>query len=79
MALNFRKVTDELIEKVSLADIAQAIGCSTATVDQARLSETAKARRSPPPGWEKAARKLAEAQAAHFTKLASRLRAAEGG
>lgn len=72
---NFRKMTDELIEKVTLAEIADEIGCSLASIDQARLSETAKARRSPPPGWEKAALKLAEKQIAHFTKLAAKLRA----
>ncbi len=74
MTTEFRKLTDQLIEKVTLADLAKEVPCSPATIDQARLSEGAKAKRSPPPGWEKAALKLAERQIAHFTRLAAKLR-----
>lgn len=75
MALSFRKVTDDLISKVTLMELAEQIGCSLATIDQARLSEEAKARRSPPPGWQKAVLKLAEARVRHFQKVAEAMRA----
>jgi hypothetical protein len=60
---------------VSQADLAKALGCSIPTLRQARLSEHAKARRSPPPGWEVAIAKLAEKKAEQLKKLAAKLRA----
>jgi len=74
--MNFKKITDDLFVSVSHDELAEAIGVSVATIRQARLDERAKARRSPPPGWEMGALKLAEARARHFERLAERLRAA---
>ena len=73
--MNFKKATDELFATISHDDLARALGVSVATIRQARLAQEAKASRSPPPGWEKAALKLAEARAKHYERLVGRLRA----
>jgi transposase len=73
MTKQFRMVTDDLFWGVSQDEAAKAMGCSVATIRQARRDPGNAAYRKPPAGWEKAARKLAEAQAAHFTKLAAKL------
>ena len=73
--MDFKKMTDDLFASVSHDELAEAIGVSVATIRQARLDEQAKAHRSPPPGWEMGVLKLAEARAAHFGRLAKRLRA----
>ncbi len=77
MSKQFRMVTDDLFLGVSQEDAAKAMGCSVALIRQARRDSGNAAYRKPPIGWEKAARKLAEAQAAHFIKLAKRLTAME--
>ena len=71
--MDFKKVTDDLFARIDHSDLAEAMGISVPTIRQARLGPDAKAHRSPPPGWEKAALKLAEAQARHFERLARRL------
>ena len=76
--MNFKKTTDDLFKSVSHDDLAEAIGVSVASIRQARLDGEAKAHRSPPPGWERAALKLAEASARHFERLAERLRPTAG-
>ncbi len=75
MAMNFRKVTDELLAAVTHDELAKALGCSVATVRQARLDESAKAHRRPPEGWEQAVLKLAEQKLEHFKRLVAKLRA----
>jgi hypothetical protein len=77
MAKDFRKATDELLAGISHGELAKALGCSVATLRQARLAEGAKAHRKPPEGWEKAIAKLAESRSAAMTKLADRLKAIE--
>lgn len=77
--MDFVKTTDALFVQVTSDDLAKELGLAGQTIRKARVAKGSTASRNPPSGWEKAARKLAEAQAAHFTKLASRLRAAEGG
>jgi hypothetical protein len=74
--MDFKKITDDLFASVSHDELAGALGVSVATIRQARLDEDAKAHRSAPPGWEIGVLKLAEARAAHFERLAKRLRAA---
>lgn len=74
MATNFRKVTDDLLAGVTHKELAKALGCSVATVRQARLDESAKAHRSPPEGWERAVLKLAEQKLEHFKRLVAKLR-----
>ena len=73
MAKDFRAITEALFTRVGVDDLAAEAGCSPQTVKQARLEEGKLGRRSPPPGWEAAAKRLAERQAAHFRKLAATL------
>lgn len=74
MAVNFREATDALLAGVGKEELAKAMGKSVALIDQARLRDGAKARRNPPPDWEKIAARLAEQHAARLTRLATRLR-----
>lgn len=73
MAKYFRDVTEALFSRVRVEDFAEEIGCSHQAIKQARMGEGTVGWRTPPPGWEKAAKKLAERQAAHFKKLAASL------
>ncbi len=72
MTLDFIAASDALLEKTKPEDLAEAIGCSVASVKQARMSEGS-GRRSPPPGWEAALARLARQKAAQLQKLADRL------
>jgi|HubBroStandDraft_5_1064220.scaffolds.fasta_scaffold02831_7 hypothetical protein len=75
MVAKFRESTDELLNGIPDDEIAEALGCSVALVRQARLREGAKARRSPPAGWEIVCAKLAEQKAMRLNRLAAKLRA----
>lgn len=77
MAKNFRKATDELFSVISHDELAKALGCSVATIRQARLDDAAKAHRNPPEGWEKVVAKLAEGKAGALARLATRLKSSE--
>jgi hypothetical protein len=70
----FKEITDDLFAEITHDDFAKALGVSVATIRQARLDDKSKAHRAPPPGWEKAALRLAEKQAKHFQRLAEWLR-----
>jgi hypothetical protein len=72
--MNFKKATDELLSSVSHQELATALGCSVATVRQARLTEDALARRSAPAGWERVVIQLAERKAEDFIRLAEKLK-----
>lgn len=74
MSKDFRKATDELFSVISHQELAKALGCSVASIRQARLDENAAAHRKPPEGWEEAVRKLAEQRAGAFARLAAKLR-----
>jgi hypothetical protein len=74
--MNFKSATDELFIRVTQHDLASALGVSVALIRQARLSPEAEAHRSPPEGWERASLRLAENAAAHYERLARKLRAA---
>ena len=51
-SMAFLEVTDDLLQLgVSLREISQALGCSYASVRQARLPRDHSGHRSPPPGW----------------------------
>jgi hypothetical protein len=77
MTATFRKETDELLEGISHEKLASALGCSIASVRQARLAIDAKAYRNPPQGWERVIARLAEHESARLGRLAKRLRAKE--
>jgi hypothetical protein len=73
MAKDFRATMEALGTKIGSGQMAAELGCSRQAVKQARLAEGNPGRRPAPPGWEQAAKKLAEQQAAHFEKLAASL------
>lgn len=73
MAMDFRAATEALFEKVTVDQLAEELGCSAQSIKQARMSEDADGRRSPPPGWEAAAARLAKRRAERLTRLAERL------
>jgi hypothetical protein len=75
MAINFRKATDELFEVISHEELARELGCSVATIRQARRDEGTSSYRSPPKGWEKGVLKLAEQKLDHFKRLVAKLKA----
>lgn len=75
--MNFKKITDELFVRVTSDDLAKEAGVSGQTIRKARLEEGTTASRSPPPGWQKAAIRLAEKQITHFQKLVAKIRASE--
>ena len=77
MAKNFRKATDELFAVITHDELAKALGCSVATIRQARLDDAAKAHRNPPEGWEKVVAKLALARAGALGRMAVRLKTDE--
>jgi hypothetical protein len=70
---NFRDVTDDLFSKVGAEDMATELGCSVGAIKQARMDPSSPSHRSPPPGWEKAALKMARDRVAYFTALLKRL------
>ena len=71
--MNFKAATDALFERVTHEDLAVSLGGSVPAIRQARLDPGANAYRSPPEGWEKAVRALAESRVRHFQKLAKAL------
>jgi hypothetical protein len=71
--MDFKRATDDLTAQVSHEELAKALGVSIPSVRQARLSDDAKAHRSPPEGWEAAVARLAKQRAEHFRRLAERL------
>lgn len=72
MAADFVSATDALLATPKLEELADAIGCSLASVKQARMKAEG-GRRSPPPGWEAGVARLARQKAAQLQKLAERL------
>jgi hypothetical protein len=73
MAKDFRAVMAELGTKVGAEDMAGELGVGLQRVKQARLGEGSPGWRPAPEGWERAARRLAQRQAAYFQKLADKL------
>lgn len=72
--MDFNKATDALFARVDHADLAKELGVSVALIRQARLAPSAKAHRTPPEGWEKAALRLAEGREQHYRRLVEKLR-----
>lgn len=73
--MDFKRATDELFERVSHQELASALGVSVASIRQARLSPTAAAHRSPPPGWPEVVARIAEQRGERLLELAAKLRA----
>lgn len=72
--MNFRKATDGLFDGVSHQDLAEALGVSIASIRQARLGPEAKAHRSPPTGWERAAIAVIKRRIVELSSLAKSLK-----
>jgi hypothetical protein len=73
MAIDFVAATDTLFEKTGPEDLAGELGCSAQAIRQARMDAEKPGHRTPPPGWEAAAAKLAKKKAREFCRLAERL------
>jgi hypothetical protein len=69
MPIDFRAATDHLLAKISPRELADEIGCSLQTIRQARLDKDMAGHRLPPPGWERAVKKLAQRQTARLQEL----------
>jgi len=73
MAIDFVAATDTLFAKTGPEDLAGELGCSAQAIRQARMDAKKPGHRTPPPGWEAAAARLARQKAAQLQKLADRL------
>ena len=73
----YKKALKALAERVTAMDFATRVGVSVDLVRQSTLPATARAFRSPPKEWRKAALALAEKQAKHFLSLARALEKAK--
>jgi hypothetical protein len=71
--MTFNKATDALFDRVTHEDLAKALGASVPSIRQARLSDDSQAHRTPPEGWERAVRALAEGRIKHFQRLLGHL------
>jgi hypothetical protein len=71
--MDFKKATTELMTGVGIEAIAKTLGCSAASIRQARLPEGAKARRASPIGWEGPVADLAEREANRLLRLSKSL------
>ena len=75
MSINFRKATDDLLDVVTHEELANELGCSVATIRQARRAEGTTSYRSPPKGWESVVMKVAEQRIEKLKRLVAKLRA----
>jgi hypothetical protein len=73
--MDFKAATDQLFQEVSQSSLAKSLGVSLPAIRQARLSEEAKAHRSPPREWKRAVIRLAEERVWHYRKLIEALQA----
>ena len=71
--MNFKEATDILIQKLTVADIAEACGSHVNSVERARLSPETRHYREPPPGWAAAVSRLARERGEELLALAARL------
>lgn len=71
--MNFREALDQLGERVTHDEVAEALGVSVASVRQYRLGEGAKAHRCPPAGWPEVLSRLARARGEELINLADAL------
>lgn len=71
--MNFKEATDLLIQKVTVAEIAEACGSHVNSVERARLSPDTRHYREPPPGWIAAVARLARERGQQLNALAEAL------
>ena len=77
-ALNFKEATDLLIQKVTVAEIAEACGSHVNSVERARLSPDTRHYREPPPGWIAAVARLARERGGQLLALAEAMERSSG-
>ena len=68
--MNFKDATDQLIDRVTLPEIAAACGASVNSVERARMNPGSNSYRNPPLGWEVAVARLARARGGDLLRLA---------
>jgi hypothetical protein len=71
--MDFNKATNALFDRVTHEDLAKELGASVPSIRQARLADDSHAHRTPPEGWERAVRALAEGRIKHFQRLLASL------
>lgn len=71
--LTFKEATDCLIQRLTVADIAEACGSHVNSVERARLDPATRSYREPPPGWVRAVARLARKRGVQLIALADRL------
>lgn len=69
----YQECVRALFTPISQKEVAEALDCSVNAVRQALMDPATPGFRNPPGGWEVTVRRLLEAKANHFTKLAKRL------
>lgn len=71
--MDFKKATSELMAGMTREEIAKGLGCSVASLRQARLGDDNAAHREPPQGWEARASAMAEREANRLQRVAKAL------
>jgi len=71
--MDFKTAVEQLGQRPTREDLADALGVSFWSVKQALLPEGATNRRSPPAGWRRVLAKLAREHARRLEELAARL------
>ena len=69
-----REITDKVMARVTLDDIADAAGCGANTLRQARLDPSASGYRNPPAGLRGALHQVCRKRAKYFLDLAKQLK-----
>jgi hypothetical protein len=73
VGIDFKAATDALFAKTGAEELAAELGCNPQSIKQARMEPNKPGHRTPPPGWEVAAARLARQKATQLQKLADRL------
>jgi hypothetical protein len=76
--MDFKEATDDLFDRTTHEQLAEALGVSVALIRQSRLPAQAKAYRTPPKHWKDAVIRLAERRIMHYRQLIDQLRKGAG-
>ena len=71
--MDFKTATDKLTKHVGLRELAEELGVTSNLLFRARMKPNGDSYRTPPPGWEQAAAKLARQRAKELEQLAKEL------
>lgn len=71
--MDYKDVTDRLLERITTTDLANELGVSQNAVARARLDPMTRDFRPPPSGWRAAVARLAGKRAAELLKLKQEL------